>query len=170
MGLTYKSPLSQFRPKKITVPELYKHSTGAKDIGGGFKNDAIKALKNAGMNESEAAKIISGGRELTPEKAKIVSAHLSKNKIYGFNKDPKFLVEKYLRHEAVKRKNISRVMHERMLEENAGPLSSVPKDRTSLNKYAQGNNRSSLNKLSRGSTFSKPAGSSLSRSRIGLIR
>ena len=75
----------------------------------------MKALQAAGYDYTAASKIISG-KNLTIGQAKEVAADLSRASVTGFGEDTNKLVNKYVRSEAIKRKNVAGRRRELMME------------------------------------------------------
>lgn len=116
MPLFRQSQIQKNTPKTIKLTSLYKHLTGVSDLSQSDKVNILKALEMSGHDYTSASKILSG-KELDISKAKELASHLSKVGLKGFAKnDTNKLVDKYVRSEAIKRKNISGRRREFMME------------------------------------------------------
>jgi len=116
MPLFRQSLLQKNTPKTITLPALYKHLFKIENLNTGNKLEIMKALQKSGYDYSTATKILSG-HSLNIAKAKEVAYNLSQAGLRGFAKnDAHKLVDKYVRKEAIRNKNLSGRRRELMLE------------------------------------------------------
>lgn len=116
MPLFRQSLIQKHTPKTIKLPNLYKHLLRVNYLNNDDKINIIKALQMSGYDYSAASKILSG-RDLNISKAKEVADGLSKIGLAGFTKnDTNRLVDKYVRSEAIKRKNLAGRRGELMME------------------------------------------------------
>ena len=110
-----KTQIQKFSPKTVKLADLYKQALNRKKLAPSDKIKAMKALQAAGYDYTAASKIISG-KNLTIGQAKEVAADLSRASVTGFGEDTNKLVNKYVRSEAIKRKNVAGRRRELMME------------------------------------------------------
>ena len=134
MPLFRQSLIKQHTPKTIKLPNLYKHLLGVSYLNNDDKINIIKALQTSGYDYSAASKILSG-QDLNISKAKEVADSLSKSDLAGFTKnDTNRLVDKYVRSEAIKRKNLAGRRGELMMESRR---EDIDKSKTLYPKYSK---------------------------------
>ena len=76
----------------------------------------MKALEKSGYDYTTSSKIL-GGKDLNISKVKELAGHLSKAGLKGFTQnDTNRIVDKYVRKEAIKKKNIAGRRREFMME------------------------------------------------------
>ena len=155
-----------FTPKAVKFSDLYKFGANSKNVSSAAIDGARKALAAAGYSSKQISLIISDDKKIPVAQMKEIVGHLNKNQIYGFGQNPDIMIKNYLVKEKIKAQNISRIIHEHMLESQEEDLVKNRKT-TSLNTMGKGA-VGSLN--NRGIKPSSPAGSSApsSPTRINL--
>ena len=116
------STLQKFKPKEIKFSQFYKRSNKKDTFSDSAKNEIKGALKAAGLGQAKINRIINEDQPAGIGELKSVVEHLNKQKVSGFDSSPRRLVNDYLRHEAVKNKNISRIKHQYMVESRSENL------------------------------------------------
>lgn len=102
--------ISQYRPKKIKLSEIYKYLTNSSTMASQIKQDVREALKKSGYNKNQISSIIDYNRSLTVEQMKEIARHLHRERVFGFNdRNPQYLVDHFLRKEMIKRHNLDRL-------------------------------------------------------------
>jgi len=115
MPLFSKTQIQKFSPKTVKLASIYKQALNRKNLAPSDKIKIMKALQDSGYDYTAASKILSG-KSLTIGQAKEVALGLSKSGIEGFDQDTNKLVNKYVRGEAIKRKNVAGRRRELMME------------------------------------------------------
>lgn len=115
MPLFGKTQIQKFSPKTVKLADLYKRALNRKGWAVSDKIKILKSLQAAGYDYATSSKILAG-KNLTIAKAKEVAQGLSKAGLEGFKADTNKLVNKYVRGEAIKRKNVAGRRRELMME------------------------------------------------------
>lgn len=116
MPLFRQSQLQKHTPKAINLPNLYKNLLNVNNLSATDKINIMKALEKSGYDYATSSKILSG-KDLNISKVKELAGHLSKAGLKGFaQNDTNKIVDKYVRKEAIKKKNIAGRRREFMME------------------------------------------------------
>ena len=111
-----KKKLIDFKPKKIKFFDLYKHAT-KNDFSSTAREEIQKNLTQAGYKSKQIGKLIFDNEPTEVKEIKKITQHLVDSKATGFDqKNPRSLVDSYVKKEMVRQRNLSRVMHDRMVE------------------------------------------------------
>lgn len=107
-------------------------------MGDNILVDVKTALAKSGYTDEQISRMITADAPVPVSRMKAIANTLSRERIYGFERDQNFAIQKYLDKEKVKRQNIARIKQEHILEateENLAVLGT-----TSLNQKAIGPN------------------------------
>lgn len=127
MPLLRESSIKKFAPKTIRLEDLYSHANN-RSLPKSISNDIKKALRDAGVPDDKANMVLYNRKPLKVNEMKVLAKYLHQNKVAGFEKkDPKFLVESYVKHETNRKRNVARVRHENMLESRQEDKQNLPK-------------------------------------------
>ncbi len=145
--------MKQFAPKRIGINDLYKHSTGTREVSTYGKSMIAKALTEAGYDQATISKISSGTRLDKSTITKVVE-DLGKAKVFGFEKAG-YLVKDYVHHETKKRQNIATISKERTIEAiNQGGNESTSTGMITANKKTSTQFKTKLGSIVAGSASS----------------
>ena len=152
MSLFRQTNLQKYTPKTLKLSQLYRFATKSSgQIDSSVKEQIKKSLTQAGYSEEKIDKIIYHDPNLTPTEIQEISQHLNKSQIYGFTKNPTFLIKDYLNKERVKAQSIAGIRKEHMLESRQEPLVVGPTSHL-------GGDRSNVTTLGRGAGPTTPPG------------
>ncbi len=119
----------KFTPKAIKLADIYKQKSGKTILPSSVRDQIQKTLTNAGFDPKKINGLVKENKALPKYKMEQVLNHLSKEKIYGFDQNPKIAINNYLKKERVKRMSIDSLKHDRVLEsrqEILDPASRTP--------------------------------------------
>lgn len=117
----------QYGPKTIKLSDLYRHATKNK-LSTSTKANIMSKLASSGYSDDQIKSLFTKG--ISANRAKEVASHLSQNNVSGFMRSPGKLVDDYIRHEALKNRNVARVKHELSIEARQEPLENIIKPTT----------------------------------------
>jgi transposase len=111
-----KTQLQKFTPKTVKLNKLYKDTLkGQKDFTNDQKTAITKTLKKHGHSNDEVVSILKG-KDISVKTARAISSKLAKSGIKSLETDSRRMVNRYLRTEATKKKNIAGRRRELMME------------------------------------------------------
>ncbi|MEK7652945.1 MAG: hypothetical protein AAB358_00455 [Patescibacteria group bacterium] len=111
-----KKKLIDFKPKKIKFFDLYKHAT-KNDFSPTAREEIQKTLTQAGYTSRQISNVLFDNEPTEVKEIKKITQHLVDSKAMGFDeKNPRSLVDSYVKKEMIRQRNLSRVMHDRMME------------------------------------------------------
>ncbi|HNW09338.1 MAG TPA: hypothetical protein PK619_02690 [bacterium] len=116
MGLWNQNPLNQFRPKTIKFSDVYKHRTNYAGLSASNQKKITASLKQAGYSDKQINQLVRQNAALPTKQVEKAISALKNSGVSGFDYDAKKIVNSYVRHEMIKKRNINRVMRERRQE------------------------------------------------------
>lgn len=117
------NPIQKYLPSGVKFHDLYRQRTGYKSLPASEKNKISQVLSQAGYRQSEINRALNNQSTLPIIQAKKIISALSQGSVKGFaDANANKLVNTYLKKEAVKRKNLARVIGEHAKEARQEPL------------------------------------------------
>ncbi|MFA6593764.1 MAG: hypothetical protein WCT16_00755 [Candidatus Buchananbacteria bacterium] len=117
MPLLQQSQAQKYTPKEIKFSKLYQTNVKSRQaVGESVLWKTKEALRSAGYDDSAIGKIITQDQPVPVSKMKEIAVILNRAGVYGFEKNPAFIVKEYLTKERVKAQSIARIRREHVLE------------------------------------------------------
>jgi hypothetical protein len=117
-NLLGKKTLSErYTPTEIRLSKLYQRNMDTKkNIGSSVANSIKDALRRAGYEDEQIAKIVTHDKPQLIKQMREVANILNQAQIYGFKKDQEIAIKQFLNKERVKAQSIARIRKEHILE------------------------------------------------------
>ena len=126
MALSSQPQWQKFKPKTVKFSELYKHCTKFSELSEAAKKKIHAALSEAGFNHDKASQIIGSDQATTPSQLKQLIRPLSRKGVAGFVGRAETVVDKYLKVQAIKQRNLNRAVHENVMAARRENLNAKP--------------------------------------------
>ena len=120
-GGNHKS-LAQYQPKQAKLSDIIKAAGRKGPLTDSHKKTIAETLKEAGVTSGTIKNVVQKNRATSVSELKRIASHLYEWGVISRSGDA--LVKGYVRQEAIKRRNLDLIKHERFLEsmnENVAP-------------------------------------------------
>jgi hypothetical protein len=124
--LFQKTEREKYTPTEIKFSKLYQKNVGNKKaLGDSVLISAKNALRQAGYTDNQIAKIITHDKPIPVRKMRQVAETMNQAQLFGFEKEPKWMIKTFLNKERVKAQSIARITKEHILEMSEDELGKV---------------------------------------------